>query len=289
VRKPVYRVPTMAEIAAIPLCGLRVASTFSGGGGSSLGYRMAGLKVVWANEFVESARETYRANFPDTIVDDRDVRSIRGREVLAAAGLEEGQLDVFDGSPPCSAFSIVGKREKGWGKAKSYSDDKEQVVDDLFFEYARLMGEIKPRAFVAENVAGLVRGSAKGYFLDILARLKSQGYRVAARVLDAQWLGVPQVRRRVIFVGFPGGPRDRPGTPIPTPVPIHGAGRAPVGHTADGNRSVRRISVAGRLAASQSDDRSLAKHGERTLSSVSGRGEGSARHLGGVERGRCYG
>lgn len=196
-KKPPYRVPTMEEVRAIPYCGLRVASTFSGGGGSSLGYRMAGLKVVWASEFVESARETYSANFPDTPVDARDIRTVKGSEILAAVELKEGELDVLDGSPPCSAFSTAGKREAGWGVSKSYSDNKEQVVDDLFFEYARILGEVRPRAFVAENVAGLVRGTAKGYFLEILAALKAKGYRVKARVLDAQWLGVPQARQRV--------------------------------------------------------------------------------------------
>ena len=200
--KPPYRVPTMAEVQAIPLCGLRVASTFSGGGGSSLGYRMAGLKVAYASEFVESARETYAANFPDTFLDPRDIRTVKGSEILSAIGLKDGELDVFDGSPPCSAFSTAGKREKGWGVSKSYSDDKKQVVDDLFFEYARLVGEVRPRAFVAENVSGLVKGAAKGYFLEILAALKAKGYRVKSRLLDAQWLGVPQARRRLIFVGF---------------------------------------------------------------------------------------
>ncbi len=148
--KPPYRVPSMAEVRAVPLCGLRVASTFSGGGGSSLGYRMAGLKVAWASEFVESARETYAANFPDTILDARDVREVRGAEILAALGMREGELDVLDGSPPCSAFSTAEKRDKGWGEKKNYSDGKEQVIEDLFFEYARLVGEVRPRAFVAE-------------------------------------------------------------------------------------------------------------------------------------------
>ena len=60
--KPLYRVPSMAEVAAIPWNGFKVASTFSGCGGSCLGYRMAGFKVVWANEFVPAAQESYRAN-----------------------------------------------------------------------------------------------------------------------------------------------------------------------------------------------------------------------------------
>ena len=190
----------MAEIAAVPNNGLRVVSTFSGCGGSCLGYRMAGFRVVWASEFIPAAAEVYRANHPDTLLDTRDIRKVQPAEILAATGLKVGELDLFDGSPPCASFSTAGKREKHWGKAKKYSDTV-QRTDDLFFEYVRLLDGLKPRVFVAENVSGLVKGVAKGYFLEILAKLKACGYRVGCKVLDAQWLGVPQARQRTIFIG----------------------------------------------------------------------------------------
>ena len=195
-----YRVPTMKEIREIPWNGYNVASTFSGGGGSCLGYRMAGYRVLWSNEFVEEAQRTYRANHT-AILDTRDIRTVRGADILKATGLDVGELDLFDGSPPCSAFSIAGKREKGWGKAKSYSDGKKQVIDDLFFEYVRLVGELQPKVFVAENVSGLIKGSAKGYFKNIIRAMQEQGYTVKAGLLKASWLGVPQIRERVIFQG----------------------------------------------------------------------------------------
>ena len=198
--KPPYHVPSMAEIRALSPTGLRVASLFSGGGGSSLGYAMAGFKVVYASEFVEAARETYAANFPDTYLDARDVRAVTPESILELTGLKVGELDVLDGSPPCASFSTAGKREKHWGEEKAYSDTK-QRTDDLFFEYARILKGLQPRCFVAENVAGLVRGVAKGYFKEIHAALEACGYRVKARLLDAQWLGVPQCRSRVIFIG----------------------------------------------------------------------------------------
>jgi len=198
--KPPYRVPSMAEIAALPPNGFTVASTFSGCGGSSLGYKIAGFRVAYANEFIPAAQETYRANAPTTFLDTRDIRTVRGADILEACGLREGDLDLFDGSPPCAAFSTAGKREAGWGVVKKYSDT-EQRVDDLFFEYARLIREIRPKTFVAENVSGLVKGTAIGYFKQILTTLREGGYRVEARVLDAQWLGVPQSRQRLIFVG----------------------------------------------------------------------------------------
>lgn len=200
--KPPYRVPTMDEIRAVPWNGLKVASTFSGAGGSCTGYRMAGYRVVWANEFVPAAQDSYRANMaPGSILDPRDIRKVQAQDILDATGLKAGELDLFDGSPPCQAFSTAGKREKGWGKERHYEHGASQKNEELFFEYIRLLGGLQPRAFVAENVSGLVKGTAKGFFLEILAGLKAQGYRATCRVLDAQWLGVPQSRQRAIFVG----------------------------------------------------------------------------------------
>ena len=198
--KPPYRVPSMEEIAAIPWNGYQAVSTFSGCGGSSLGYKMAGFRVLWANEFIPAAQDTYRANHHGTILDTRDIRTVQPADILEAIGMQAGELDLFDGSPPCASFSTAGKREAGWGKVKAYSDTK-QRTDDLFFEYTRLVKGVQPKVFVAENVSGLVKGTAKGYFLEILAALKECGYTVSAKLLDAQWLGVPQMRQRVIFVG----------------------------------------------------------------------------------------
>lgn len=214
--KPTYRVPTMVEVNAIPHNGFDAASTFSGCGGSSLGYKMAGFRVLWASEFIEAAQETYRANHPGTILDTRDIRDVRPEDVLDAIGKRPGELDLLDGSPPCASFSTAGKREAGWGRVRKYSDSK-QRTDDLFFEFARLLAGIRPKTFVAENVAGLVRGVAKGYFLEILAALKACGYRVRCRVLDAQWLGVPQTRQRTIFVGVREDLGIEPAHPTPLP------------------------------------------------------------------------
>ena len=202
VEKPPYRVPSMAEVNAVPWNGYTVASTFAGCGGSSLGYRMAGFKVLWASEFVDAAREVYAANAREwTKIDGRDIRLVQPAEILkACGGLKVGELDLLDGSPPCASFSTAGKRHQHWGQERKYSD-KVQRTDDLFYEFARILEGLRPRAFVAENVSGLVKGVAKGYFLRILDRLKACGYRVEVRVLDAQWLGVPQHRPRTIFVG----------------------------------------------------------------------------------------
>ena len=190
----------MAEMRSIPWNGFTVASTFSGGGGSCLGYRMAGFRVLYANEFIEEAQKTYRANH-EAFLDTRDIRKVTPESVLEILGMERGQLDLFDGSPPCCAFSTAGKREKGWNSSRDYSDGAKQRIDDLFFEYARLVRGIQPKTFVAENVSGLVKGTAKGYFKLILKELQDCGYEVKASLLDAARLGVPQSRERIIFVG----------------------------------------------------------------------------------------
>lgn len=192
----------MAEIDALPWNGFTVASTFSGCGGSCLGYRMAGFKVVWANEFVPIAQQSYKANArPDCILDGRDIRKVHPDEIMKATGLKKGELGIFDGSPPCQAFSTAGKREKGWGTEKTYEHGAKQCNETLFDDYVRLLRGLMPKVFIAENVSGLVKGTAKGYFLEILAALKDSGYRVQCKLLDAQWLGVPQTRQRVIFMG----------------------------------------------------------------------------------------
>lgn len=215
--KPPYLVPSMADIRSLPLNGFNAISTFSGCGGSSTGYRMAGFKILWASEFIDAARDSYNANkAPYTIVDGRDIRNVTATEILTAINMKPGELDLFDGSPPCASFSTAGKREAGWGKVKKYSD-KAQRTDDLFFEYVRLLRDLQPKTFVAENVSGLVKGTAKGYFIEIMKALKACGYRVKCKVLDAQWLGVPQMRQRTIFVGVRDDLGLDPVHPLPLP------------------------------------------------------------------------
>lgn len=208
-----YYVPSMDEIARIRgTNGYTLVSTFSGCGGSCLGFEMAGFDVRVASEFIPAARETYAANHPHVVLDGRDIRDVRASDLLELAGVDE--IDVLEGSPPCASFSTAGKRHEGWGDVRSYSDSS-QRSDDLFFEYARLVKELQPKVFVAENVTGLVKGSAKGYFKMIITRLRECGYVVEARVLDASQLGVPQKRQRVIFVGVRNDLGRQPAFPKP--------------------------------------------------------------------------
>jgi DNA (cytosine-5)-methyltransferase 1 len=207
----------MEEIRKIPWNGYNVVSTFAGCGGSSLGYRMAGFRVLWANEFVPAAQETYLANCEKyTYLDPRDIREVKPEEILEKINLTRGELDILDGSPPCASFSVCGRREEGWGRIRQYSEIR-QRTDDLFFEYIRLIKGIQPKVFVAENVNGLVKGKAKGYFIEILQAMKECNYRVCCKLIDAKWLGVPQSRQRIIFIGVRDDLGIEPVYPRPLP------------------------------------------------------------------------
>ncbi len=166
-----------------------VISTFAGCGGSSLGYSMAGFRELLAVEWDQNAVDTFRLNFPDVPVYHGDIAALSVDECLRMSGLAPGELDVFDGSPPCQGFSTAGKRQ----------------IDDprngLFREYVRLLRGLRPKVFVMENVSGMVKGKMKLVFAEILRELKASGYRVSARLLNAMYFHVPQSRQRVIFIG----------------------------------------------------------------------------------------
>lgn len=212
-----FSVQSMQDISKQRQNGFSIISTFSGCGGSSTGYKMAGFNVLWANEFHANSADAYFQNHPKTILNTQDIRSIDCADVLKDVGLSVGELDVLDGSPPCDSFSIAGKGSKLWGKEKQYRGTLKQRTDDLFFEYIRFIKGLQPKMFVAENVSGLVKGKAKGYFKIILAAMKNCGYTVKAKVLDAQWLGVPQHRQRVIFIGVREDLKQDPIFPKPFP------------------------------------------------------------------------
>lgn len=194
------KVPSMAAINARKKNYTGV-SFFSGCGGSSTGHKIAGVAMLYANEFIPAARKTYKLNHEGTLVDGRDIRKVDPKEILKRLGLKRGELDLVDGSPPCKSFSTAGTKDKGWGSVSHYSDGVHQRTDDLFYEFTRMLKGLKPKVFVAENVAGMASGRSKGYFLEILQELRNCGYEVKAKILDASWLGVPQARQRIIFIG----------------------------------------------------------------------------------------
>lgn len=230
-----YRSWTRADLAAVPWNGLTAVSLFSGGGLSSTGLKEAGFRIPYAVEFIPEAAATYRLNYPDAFVDERDIRDISGAEILRKIGLGVGELHLLEGSPPCSPFSSAGSGSKtreracdkcggsGYrgatieeeggpctlcgatgvlaGVVKAYSDSA-QRTDDLFLEYVRLVDEIRPWFFLAENVPGLVRGDAKEYAHRVTSTLSSLGYVVTSRIMNAAHYGAATERERLIFLGL---------------------------------------------------------------------------------------
>ena len=111
------------------------------------------------------------------------------------------QLDLLDGSPPCSSFSMAGNREKDWGKEKVFREGQAmQTLDDLFFDYIALAKKLQPKVVIAENVKGLIQGNAKSYVKKIKAGFEDAGYKVQLFLLNAASMGVPQKRERVFFI-----------------------------------------------------------------------------------------
>lgn len=189
-----------------------VMSTFSGAGGSTMGYLMAGYQEVLACEWDPKQAAAFRLNFPHVSLHAGDVAELTVERALDAIGLPPGELDLLDGSPPCQGFSTAGKRR--------LRDDR----NGLFHQFVRLLRGIQPRAFVMENVAGLVKGDMRLIFVAILSDLRSAGYRVRAWRINAMNHGVPQSRERVIFVGA----REDLGIDPTPPAPTHGRGLLPV-------------------------------------------------------------
>lgn len=178
----------------------KVISTFSGIGGSSQGYKQAGLRVIASVEFLDYQAENYRLNHPATHLYHGNIRDLDPLTILSDHGLQPGELDILDGSPPCSSFSTNGIVSEGWGKVKDYGN-KKQRTDDLFYEFIRFLTVIKPKVFIAENVSGLIKGKSIGHFNNFLRAFRSAGYNTKAKLMNAANYGVPQARERVIFQG----------------------------------------------------------------------------------------
>lgn len=197
------------HLAPKPANAPTVISTFAGCGGSSLGYSMAGFRELLAIEWDDNAVETFKLNFPDVPVYHGDIAKISVEQVLEMTGLKPGELDIFDGSPPCQGFSTAGKRQ---------IDDPR---NSLFKEYVRLLRGLRPKVFVMENVSGMVKGVMKLVFVEILRELKASGYKVSARLLNAMYFNVPQSRQRMIFIGVRDDLGIEPSHPEAESVPVN--------------------------------------------------------------------
>jgi len=185
-----------------------VISTFAGCGGSSLGYHLAGFQELLAVEWDDNAAATFKLNFPDVPLYHGDIAKLSVEECLARSGLQVGQLDVFDGSPPCQGFSVAGNRK--------FSDPR----NGLFKEYARLLTGLQPKVFVMENVTGMIKGAMKQAYLKIISELRGCGYQAQGQVMNAMYYNVPQSRERVIIIGVRNDLELQPSHPNPQTKPM---------------------------------------------------------------------
>jgi DNA (cytosine-5)-methyltransferase 1 len=179
--------------------GCKVFGTFICGGGSTMGYKLAGFEHIGGVEIDPKVADVYNTNHKPKHLFVEDIRVFNERTDLPA---ELYSLDILDGSPPCSTFSMAGSREKAWGKEKQFREGQAlQTLDDLVFVYCDTIAKLKPKVFLLENVKGIIQGNAKWYSKQIVSRMEAHGYKVQAFCLNAASMGVPQKRERVFFIG----------------------------------------------------------------------------------------
>lgn len=177
---------------------VKVFTTFSCGGGSSMGYKRAGFQVLGNVEIDPKINAMYCKNNHPKYNFCMDLREFNKLEDLPE---ELYHLDILDGSPPCTTFSNAGKREETWGKKKKFREGQaEQTLDDLFFVFLDTVEKLKPKIVIAENVVGIVKGNAKGYINMIVKRFREIGYDVQLFQLNSAFMDVPQARHRIFFV-----------------------------------------------------------------------------------------
>jgi DNA (cytosine-5)-methyltransferase 1 len=178
----------------------KVFSCFACGGGSTMGYKLAGFDVVGHNDIDPKMIEVYKENHNPKFSFLESITTFAKRKDLPK---ELYNLDILDGSPPCSSFSMAGNREKDWGKEKVFREGQaEQVLDTLFFDFIDLAKELQPKVVVAENVKGLLMGAAKEYVIKIYKSFDEAGYYCQHFLLNASKMGVPQRRERVFFIAL---------------------------------------------------------------------------------------
>lgn len=179
--------------------GCKVFGTFVCGGGSTMGYKLAGFEHLGGVELDPKVAAVYELNHHPKYMYIEDIRTFNKRSNLPE---ELYNLDILDGSPPCSTFSMSGSREKAWGKKKRFAEgQKLQTLDDLVFVYCDTIAKLKPKVCLLENVSGLIRGNAKAYAKQIAQRITEAGYNLQVFLLNAATMGVPQNRERVFFIG----------------------------------------------------------------------------------------
>lgn len=166
---------------------MNVIDLFAGVGGLSLGFAQEGFNIVYANEYDKGIAESFKKNHPDTVVDSRDIKDIDFDETFLPY---RGKVTVVMGGPPCQGFSQKGKRIG--------LDDERNF---MFMQFVKVVDTVQPEFFLLENVPNILT-SSDGYFKqEIIDQFTKLGYDVKAKILKAENFGVPQIRRRAVFLG----------------------------------------------------------------------------------------
>ena len=177
-----------------------VFSCFACGGGSTMGYKLAGFDVLGCNEIDPKMAAAYQANHNPKYCFVEPIQTFKLKDDLPQ---ELYNLDILDGSPPCSSFSMAGARDRDWGKEKKFREGQaEQVLDTLFFDFIDLAKKLQPKIVIAENVKGMLLGEAKAYVLKIYEAFDAAGYVVNHWLMDGSLMGIPQKRERVFFLAI---------------------------------------------------------------------------------------
>ena len=169
---------------------LTAIDLFAGAGGLSEGFRMEDFHILAANDFDKDAANTYKLNHPEVHFLDGPIQNITGREILKAAGIKKRELDVLIGGPPCQAFSVYNHQ-------RGFHDER----SGLFREYIRIVEALEPKTIVMENVTGMSSVEKGRAIIEIQESLEKLGYTIEYKILKAEDYGVPQERRRLIFLG----------------------------------------------------------------------------------------
>lgn len=163
---------------------------FCGAGGITEGFKQAGYTSLYGNDIMPEAIETFKLNHPNAISDCRSIDDVDAKELRLRLGLSPGDLDVLVGGPPCQGFSINAPE-------RFLSDPRNK----LFRHYERFLEEFQPKAFLFENVPGLLSLGDGKVYRQIVKVFTALGYKVTSKILFAAHYGVPQERWRLILLG----------------------------------------------------------------------------------------
>jgi len=178
---------------------------FCGAGGISLGLQNAGFEVLLGSDIDSACAATYQENFPKHAFWSGDIQDLSLQRIRALTGLHKGELDLLIGGPPCQGFSSIGARRQ--------SDPRNR----LLFEFLRIASHLRPRCIAIENVPGLAALADGAVLRDIASSFSELGYSLRLAELLAAQYGVPQMRWRMVFLGFRNDLGVPPGLGFPRP------------------------------------------------------------------------